>query len=557
MILIKLLLVIEILYISGNLKEFNQCLYDGNTLNEKHPSIYVVDSEETLILAEESRLKMKTKQDEHNDKPVDYSKLNKLYEYFVPKKQLSAKQAYWLPVSKPSVVINKPIQIVPKQLLKTIHHVKEACESDVIPFVIELRNSLTTFEQELHKEVFLMKHIFEGMETEVNECSVKQKYFKIEKKRLLIKNDRLLEENISCGIMCTFLRSLNEVDVSSNLSCMFIDNYAKCESLEIEFLNQRENSKLFNQLLKHFAILEEYCISIELSLQHNKDKMICNESWKTHDALLISEINNKSFEINDLKDQLQEKSIVVNEFKKLKDENVSLAFQVSSLVKEREHLKLRTQLYAKFSENKNELKNTSVNTKFENPSTSGHKIYVVTPFLKTQFIPKVVEKNDFLKTVTSHFTTNKVIEKCTKVLAPSLLRIESEPINAYFRNNSVDKSVKQKEKIEWKPTGRIFHTKRHKWLPTGRIFSRVGTKCPLTKITPATIVPSGNIITTTVILSVEPIKQSKRRYDNARIFLTKAYINSYSHPLNEHEFGLHQLPRVQEQNLSFGYLGVT
>ncbi|GJV49325.1 hypothetical protein Tco_1439537 [Tanacetum coccineum] len=94
-------------------------LYDGNTLAEKHASISVIDSEETLILAKESRLKIKTKQDEHNDKPIDYSKLNKLYEYFVPQKQISAEQAYWLPVSEPFVVKAKPKLIVPKQLPKT------------------------------------------------------------------------------------------------------------------------------------------------------------------------------------------------------------------------------------------------------------------------------------------------------------------------------------------------------------------------------------------------------------------------------------------------------
>ncbi|GJZ89193.1 hypothetical protein Tco_0660975 [Tanacetum coccineum] len=54
------------------------------------------------------------------------------------------------------------------------------------------------------------------------------------------------------------------------------------------------------------------------------------------------------------------------------------------------------------------------------------------------FIPKVVEKNDLSKTVTSHLHTNKkIIKKCTKVLAPTLLKIELEPINAYFKNNRV------------------------------------------------------------------------------------------------------------------------
>ncbi|GJY28528.1 retrovirus-related pol polyprotein from transposon TNT 1-94 [Tanacetum coccineum] len=107
--------------------------------------------------------------------------------------------------------------------------------------------------------------------------------------------------------------------------------------------------------------------------------MICDESWKIHDASLITEINNISFVVNDLKAQLQEKSIVVNESKQLlatmkgkinelkqllakfkgkihvttseapnldsriqslDDENVLLAFKVSSFEKEREHLKL-------------------------------------------------------------------------------------------------------------------------------------------------------------------------------------------------------------------------
>ncbi|GJT70963.1 hypothetical protein Tco_1030249 [Tanacetum coccineum] len=49
---------------------------------------------ESLILAEESQLKMTEKQTEINAKPIDYSKLNNLYEYFVPQKQLSAEQLY-------------------------------------------------------------------------------------------------------------------------------------------------------------------------------------------------------------------------------------------------------------------------------------------------------------------------------------------------------------------------------------------------------------------------------------------------------------------------------
>ncbi|GJX02655.1 hypothetical protein Tco_0188571 [Tanacetum coccineum] len=73
---------------------------------------------------------------------------------------------------------------------------------------------------------------------------------------------------------------------------------------------------------------------------------------------------------------------------------------------------------------------TSVNTKLSKPATSGTKFYSVTPLTKSKVIPKAVEKNDLSKLVTSHLTTNKIVKKCTKVLAPGLLKIETEPINA-------------------------------------------------------------------------------------------------------------------------------
>ncbi|GKG13479.1 hypothetical protein Tco_0350439, partial [Tanacetum coccineum] len=79
-------------------------------------------------------------------------------------------------------------------------------------------------------EVKEMKDIFEQMEDEVDQCSVEKKSFEIEKKKLLINNDRLLEENIASDIMCTYLRSLNEVD-----------NYGKWKSLDIALLDLQES----------------------------------------------------------------------------------------------------------------------------------------------------------------------------------------------------------------------------------------------------------------------------------------------------------------------------
>ncbi|GJS23801.1 hypothetical protein Tco_0452433 [Tanacetum coccineum] len=107
--------------------------------------------------------------------------------------------------------------------------------------------------------------------------------------------------------------------------------------------------------------------------------------------------------------------------------------------------------------NRTDSKGPTMNTKVAKLPNSGTKIYSVTLLLESKFVPKVVEKNDLSKTVTSHLTTNKIIENCTKVLAPCLLKIKSEPINAYFKNNSsglmqnqaASTSVKSPTKNDW------------------------------------------------------------------------------------------------------------
>ncbi|GKB16900.1 hypothetical protein Tco_0850823 [Tanacetum coccineum] len=80
-------------------------LYDGNVI-EKTNAIVIPDSEETLMLAEESRSKMLLKQKDPimlekkvNTTPVDYAVLNQLSQYFetrfVPQTELSVEQAFW------------------------------------------------------------------------------------------------------------------------------------------------------------------------------------------------------------------------------------------------------------------------------------------------------------------------------------------------------------------------------------------------------------------------------------------------------------------------------
>ncbi|GKC01943.1 hypothetical protein Tco_0993553 [Tanacetum coccineum] len=185
-------------------------------------TVILCNTEETLILTEESRLKMLEKQTVINTKPIDNSKLNKLYDDLVPQKQLSAEQLYWSSTPSPPESVSKSTKVFPKKLPST-GQVQNPLKFDEC---IKRRTTLSPHQIGFVAEVKEMKDIFEQMKDEVEQCSVAKKYFEIEKKQLLINNDKLLEENISCDNMCTYLRSLNEVD-----------NCGKCKSLDIVLLD--------------------------------------------------------------------------------------------------------------------------------------------------------------------------------------------------------------------------------------------------------------------------------------------------------------------------------
>ncbi|GJS58823.1 hypothetical protein Tco_0653607 [Tanacetum coccineum] len=107
-------------------------LYDGNVIKNTS-AIVIPDSEETLMLAEESRSKMLLKQQDPmmlekkvNTTPVDYAVLNQLSQdfetRFVPQTELSTEQAFWSQnsVNSPEPTLSsRPTKVeVPKELPK-------------------------------------------------------------------------------------------------------------------------------------------------------------------------------------------------------------------------------------------------------------------------------------------------------------------------------------------------------------------------------------------------------------------------------------------------------
>nr|GEY16930.1 hypothetical protein [Tanacetum cinerariifolium] len=184
-------------------KQLEPKLYDGSVI-QKTDAIVIRDSEETLMLEDESRSKMPQKQKDPmmsekkvNTKPVDYAALNQLLQdfetRFVPQTELSAEQAFWSRNSvnseEPNLSTSTTIVEVPKELPKVsmvnsslkkfkfhlasfdvvvkertiataitegtwgFEHTKACFRDEIIPFVKALKDLFNSFDQFLIDEL--------------------------------------------------------------------------------------------------------------------------------------------------------------------------------------------------------------------------------------------------------------------------------------------------------------------------------------------------------------------------------------------------------------------
>ncbi|GKC67101.1 retrovirus-related pol polyprotein from transposon TNT 1-94 [Tanacetum coccineum] len=209
-------------------------LYDGDVIPNTY-TIEIPDSEETLMLAEESRSKMLLKQQDPmvlekkvNTKPVDYVALNKLSQdfdkRFVPQTELSAEQAFWsqnfMPPSDPSPFSTTNKVEVPKELPKVsmvntslkrlkqhlagfdkvvkerttataitegtwgFEHTKACFRDEIIPFIKALKDLFNKFDQDLIDELTEVQTIFIQMEQAVEQHPLKNELRKLKGKAL-------------------------------------------------------------------------------------------------------------------------------------------------------------------------------------------------------------------------------------------------------------------------------------------------------------------------------------------------------------------------------------
>ncbi|GJY15784.1 hypothetical protein Tco_0386206 [Tanacetum coccineum] len=273
-----------------------------------HPVFKVPDYEEMLLLAEESHSKMILKVNEQEEiekkvkiNPIDYA--NQLSEDFI--KHFGSQSLY-----------------------------SEHAECQNSSEDSEELSTSTSDKTEVPKELPKVSLVYESLKKLKRQLACFDSIVKVRTTPTAITedNDRLLEQVISHDILNVVVinssvamnNSVNEnVNVEDNAMCN------KCLDLEAVLIKQNEmvEKDEYNKLLKSYAKLEQHCISLELSIQINKEifqkeNTSSNQNEPTFDQL---------FKLNNLTAQLQAKDDTIKKLKKLKGKDiVDNVAQVSS-----------------------------------------------------------------------------------------------------------------------------------------------------------------------------------------------------------------------------------
>ncbi|GJU91102.1 hypothetical protein Tco_1303525 [Tanacetum coccineum] len=241
--------------------------YGGDFIEKTNP-IVIPDSEETLLLAEESFKNAFQTKGSHNNSVNS------------PEPTLS---------SRPTKVE------VPKGLPKVsmVNMSLKKLKQHLAGFdVVDLFN---IFDQYLIDELFEVQNVFHQMEQTVEQHRLESKTFEVKMNQVLNENKRHLEQVISKDIVNTIVNS------SVDIAYVNVHECEKCLKLETELLNKKNfvENEIYDKLFKSFTTLEKHCISLEVHSQLNQEifrrnNFVSNKSAPSFDQL---------FELNELKAQ--------------------------------------------------------------------------------------------------------------------------------------------------------------------------------------------------------------------------------------------------------------
>ncbi|GJT68989.1 integrase, catalytic region, zinc finger, CCHC-type containing protein [Tanacetum coccineum] len=409
----------------------SQCpkLYLASSLSNSEIPLNVRDTEDTLDDASKSQQKMKEKMNDpiavankQNCWTIDYKQINALYKDFVPQKELSAEQKYFpssfipsdktpnatssVPASMPSespliIQLDKMkscFQTLSELIQKNCKRasifytspeeiqLNDFCQDQVKPIVNELQFYFEFFRKLFQRDIKEMKDVFESTESELCEIKKQNDFLK----------DQLLEAS---------LRHEVEISVLLNHECVDNSLHAEIEQIKKNSIEIQEGLQAKIKILeKDVQRSQKQSVNFELKLQHEKEK----HKWE-------STLNNKNTNPLDYS--------WISKMEKLENENVSLEFQVQSLIKERDNVKLE---YQKLFDS---IKKTRSQSKKEMDELIDHvseKTYAYGAIrAETQnLLSTISELQTRLETVEKDFTLQTKKGKFRKnVIAPGMYRV--------------------------------------------------------------------------------------------------------------------------------------
>ncbi|GKE27005.1 hypothetical protein Tco_1442389 [Tanacetum coccineum] len=158
-----------------------QSLYDGKVLLEKHDPPVVHDSEDTLQLAQESRLKMKQLNKEI--KLANYTKINHLSSVFVSQMAKSREEVTIVTLQR---VVKQKMTLDIHNWSSSVHQeIHKIVKDEIFPIINQVDARLQNFEIQFLKEAAEFVRDFKSLAKEADESLAKHKALELEIERLL------------------------------------------------------------------------------------------------------------------------------------------------------------------------------------------------------------------------------------------------------------------------------------------------------------------------------------------------------------------------------------
>ncbi|GJW43585.1 hypothetical protein Tco_0072384 [Tanacetum coccineum] len=215
-------------------------LYDGNVIKNTS-AIVILDSEETLMLAEESQLcEFLTKV----EVPKELPKVSMVNTNL---KKLKQHLAGFDVVVKERTMATSIIEDS-----WGFEHTKAYFRDKIIPFVKALKDLFNTFDQFLIDELFEVQNVFHQIEQAVEQHRLESKTFEVKMNQVLNETERLLKQVTSKDIVNMIVNS--SVDNAS----VNVHECVKCLKLETELLNKKDfvEKEFYDKLFKSLPLLK-------------------------------------------------------------------------------------------------------------------------------------------------------------------------------------------------------------------------------------------------------------------------------------------------------------